>query len=140
MGILPLSVHKAKVLAAKQIVDIEGGWVSDVADLEFDTGYRARWTAHGLLTMTPSEETPIELDVSFQHGRLMSIDGTPLNFLAKHADTSLPMRFRRGQSTVLVLSDVSRVDRDRFDKLAMLTKEHQYEEHSGHGSTPPPQS
>ena len=123
MGVLPMCVYAPKVTQAWQIVDVEDGWVSDVADLEFDDGYRARWTARGDIASTLLEtETPIQLDVGFESGKLVSLDGTPPDALALHCDRKLSMKFRRAQSTVLVLTPASRVDRDRFKALAMLTR------------------
>ena len=121
MGVLPMCVYKPRVMHAWQIVDVENSTVSDVAELEFDDGYRARWTAKALLTV-PVLETPISLDAKFERGYLESLDGTPPNALATSCDRALEMKYRRAQSTVIVLTRSSRVDRDRFKNLVMLVR------------------
>ncbi len=123
MGVLPLSLHRAQVLEARQVIDVEGGWLADHVKLEFDNGYVAHWSAQGLLTMKLREDAPIDVDVNFQVGRLASLDGTPPNYLAGYADRRLSMQFRRAHATVIVLTDISRIDRDQQNRLAFLKKE-----------------
>ena len=115
-GALPLSVSTIKVVKAYQYITMdtyESGFLTDVSELVFDDGYRAKWTARATCLLVDDA-----IHVSFNAGRLVTVDGTPSPGVVGYTDQGVAIRTKVRWGVVGVTRQY-RVDRDPSHYLTM---------------------
>ena len=115
-GALPLASGNIRVVKAYQYITMDTyltGYLTDVSEIVFDDGYRAKWTAQATCILVDDA-----MHVSFNAGRLMSVDGTPSPGVAGYTDKGVAIR-TKVQWRVVGVTRQYRVDRDTLHCLTM---------------------
>lgn len=123
-GALPLIARSPRIDNIRQVINAADKWVMETADVLFDDdGFRATWTATGDLTvkLDATAAGVLEYTVAFKTARLLRIQGIPAEFAA-FTDRHIDMERRAAHKTVIVLTEVSRIDRDDFGEMSMMRR------------------